>query len=165
MQFENSEISKQLLYTTKILSFGKIHFLPKFIISEMDYGIHLDWNKIEELIQVVYLHYGVDCKIGYISNRINSYSFEPNLWDKFYKKHDFIVASVSVCYSHINYINATIEKSQQTMNALNKVYTPVIYEGAGHGFFRAGEADNASEANIKARKAGLERLQKLLSAL
>ncbi|MDC1460351.1 hypothetical protein N8345_00590 [Flavobacteriaceae bacterium] len=51
------------------------------------------------------------------------------------------------------------------MNALNKVYTPVIYEGAGHGFFRAGEADNASEAYIKARKAGLERLKKLLSAL
>ena len=62
-----------------------------------------------------------------------------------------------------NRVNATIEKSQQIMNALNKVYTPVIYEGAGHGFFRAGEADNASEANIKARKAGLERIQKLLS--
>ena len=64
-----------------------------------------------------------------------------------------------------NRVNATIEKSQQAMDALNKVYTPVIYEGAGHGFFRAGEADNASEANIKARKAGMERLQKLLSTL
>ena len=51
------------------------------------------------------------------------------------------------------------------MNALYKVFTPIIYEGAGHGFFRTGEADNASEANIKGRKAGLERLKKLLSAL
>ena len=64
-----------------------------------------------------------------------------------------------------NRVNATIEKSQQAMDALNKVYTPVIYEGAGHGFFRAGEADNASGANIKERKSGIKRLQKLLSKL
>lgn len=64
-----------------------------------------------------------------------------------------------------NRVNATIEKSQKIMEGLNKVYMPVIYEGAGHGFFRAGEADNASEANKNARKAGLDRLQRLLSTL
>ena len=64
-----------------------------------------------------------------------------------------------------NRVNATIEKSQKAMEGLNKVYIPVIYEGAGHGFFRVGEAVDASEANKKARKEGLERLEKLLSTL
>lgn len=110
MQFENSDISKQLLYTKKNLSFGKMYFLPKCAISEIDYGVHLDWNKIEQLVEAIHSHYGKDCKIAYISNKINSYSFEPNLWNKFYRQYDFLVASVSVCYSHINYVNATIEK-------------------------------------------------------
>ena len=45
------------------------------------------------------------------------------------------------------------------MDANNKTYTLVICEGAGHGFFRDGEV------NIKERKSGIKRLQKLLSKL
>ena len=33
------------------------------------------------------------------------------------------------------------------MKAAGKIYEPVIYEGAGHGFMRAGEDPTASEAN------------------
>ncbi|WP_034058340.1 hypothetical protein [Lacinutrix jangbogonensis] len=110
MKFEDSQISKELTFTVKELPFGKLYFFPKFIISEMDYGIHLDWAKIEKVIKAIFSHYGMNCKIGYISNKVNSYSFEPTLWTKFYKNYDFIIASVSVCYSHINYINATLEK-------------------------------------------------------
>ena len=58
-----------------------------------------------------------------------------------------------------NRVNASIEKSKNGMDAINKTYTLVICEGAGHVFFRAGEV------NIKARKAGIKRLQKLLSKL
>lgn len=64
-----------------------------------------------------------------------------------------------------NRVNATIEFSSEVMKANNKLYEPVIYEGAGHGFFRAGEAKDASEDNKKGRAAGLKRLKKLLSEL
>ncbi|WP_055446181.1 hypothetical protein [Lacinutrix mariniflava] len=110
MQFEATEISKNLIYVKKEFPFGKMYFLPEFVISEINYGVHLNWEKIEQLVEKIYSHYGMKCKIAYVSNKINSYSYEPNLWDDFYKKYDFIVASVSVCYSHINYVNATIEK-------------------------------------------------------
>jgi len=64
-----------------------------------------------------------------------------------------------------NRVNATIAGSQEMMDKYGKTYLPVVYEGAGHGFFRAGESPYASEANKKARKEGSKRLKKLLLAL
>lgn len=61
-----------------------------------------------------------------------------------------------------NRVNATISKSQKIMDALGKRYEPIIYAGAGHGFFRAGELPNASEANKKARAEAWKQLKKIL---
>ena len=47
-------------------------------------------------------------------------------------------------------INASIPATKEQMKALGKTYEPVIYEGAGHGFLRAGEEPGATEANRKA---------------
>lgn len=49
-------------------------------------------------------------------------------------------------------VDATIPKTEQLMKAAGKKYEPVIYEGAGHGFMRAGEDANATPANKKARE-------------
>ncbi len=48
-------------------------------------------------------------------------------------------------------IDATIPDTTAQMKAAGKTYDPVTYEGAGHGFMRAGEAPDASDANKKAR--------------
>jgi carboxymethylenebutenolidase len=48
-------------------------------------------------------------------------------------------------------IDATIPDTVTQMRAAGKIYDPVTYEGAGHGFMRAGEAPDASEPNKKAR--------------
>lgn len=64
-----------------------------------------------------------------------------------------------------NRVNATIDKSKEFMEEYGKKYDPVIYEGAGHGFFRAGESQGASFANRKARNEAMERLKRLLSEL
>ncbi len=56
-------------------------------------------------------------------------------------------------------INATIPGAEEQMKQLGKVYEPVTYEGAGHGFMRAGEAPDASPANAKARTEAWSRLQ------
>lgn len=43
-------------------------------------------------------------------------------------------------------VDATIPKSQELMKEAGKTYDPVTYEGAGHGFMRAGEDPTAPEA-------------------
>jgi carboxymethylenebutenolidase len=62
-----------------------------------------------------------------------------------------------------NRINATIPKTQGLMKDVGKKYEPVIYEGAGHGFMRAGE-DGAGD-NGKARNAAWERWKMLLKKI
>jgi carboxymethylenebutenolidase len=49
------------------------------------------------------------------------------------------------------------------MKAAGKTYEPVTYEGAGHGFMRAGEdPTNTVSGNKTAREQGFARLVKLL---
>lgn len=59
-------------------------------------------------------------------------------------------------------VTATVPATIDEMKALGKKYDAVTYDGAGHGFMRAGEAPEATEANKKARDAAWERLKTLL---
>jgi carboxymethylenebutenolidase len=61
-------------------------------------------------------------------------------------------------------IDATTPATRDQMKDAGKVYEPVIYARAGHGFMRAGEAPDASEANSKARTDAWEGWKKLLSS-
>jgi carboxymethylenebutenolidase len=61
-------------------------------------------------------------------------------------------------------IGATIPDAIAAMKEAGKVYEPVTYEGAGHGFMRAGEApDDANPANKKAREDAWARWKSLLA--
>ena len=60
-------------------------------------------------------------------------------------------------------IDATIPDTTAQMKTAGKKYDPVTYEGAGHGFMRAGEAPDGSEANKKARADAWVRWRDLLS--
>jgi carboxymethylenebutenolidase len=72
-------------------------------------------------------------------------------------------------------VDATIPKSQDLMKEAGKTYEPVTYEGAGHGFMRAGEDPTVpdatpeqkamKEANKKAREQAWERWKQLLKKL
>jgi carboxymethylenebutenolidase len=62
-------------------------------------------------------------------------------------------------------IGATIPGTTDLMKAAGKKYEPITYDGAGHGFMRAGEAPDASPANAKAREEGLKRMTTLLKAM
>jgi carboxymethylenebutenolidase len=62
-------------------------------------------------------------------------------------------------------VDATIPKTKEIMSSLGKTYEPVTYPGAGHGFMRAGEASDATEANRKAHDAAWERWKTLLKKL
>jgi len=60
-------------------------------------------------------------------------------------------------------IDATIPDATAQMKAAGKTYEPVLYDGAGHGFMRSGEAPDASDANKKARADAWARWKELLS--
>ncbi|KAA6461192.1 dienelactone hydrolase family protein [Acidobacteria bacterium AB60] len=63
-------------------------------------------------------------------------------------------------------VGATIPATTAAMKAAGKTYDPVTYEGAGHGFMRAGEdPGNTNPANTTAREQAFERMVKLLNAM
>jgi carboxymethylenebutenolidase len=62
-------------------------------------------------------------------------------------------------------ISATVPQTVTDMKAAGKTYEPVTYDGAGHGFMRAGEAPDATAANSAARAEGFRRLVKLLGGV
>jgi carboxymethylenebutenolidase len=62
-------------------------------------------------------------------------------------------------------VNATIPQSAEWMKAAGKAFEPVTYDGAGHGFMRAGEAPDTNDANRKAREAAWNRLKSAIQKL
>ncbi|HWC98109.1 MAG TPA: dienelactone hydrolase family protein [Candidatus Sulfopaludibacter sp.] len=63
-------------------------------------------------------------------------------------------------------IDATVPVTAAAMKAAGKTYEPVTYDGAGHGFMRAGEdPTNTIPGNKTAREQGFARLIKLLQAM
>ena len=65
-----------------------------------------------------------------------------------------------------NRINAMIPKATESMKKANKTYDPVTYEGAGHGFMRAGEDPNdKNAANKTARDEAWKRVKDLLKKI
>ena len=62
-------------------------------------------------------------------------------------------------------VNETLPQTTEAMKAAGKTFELQMYLGAGHGFMRAGEAPDASEANLKARDAAWSRWKSLLEQL
>lgn len=109
MKFENSEFFELKHYKLE-MPFGNFYFLETFFISEINEGVHFDWQMIQSVMQHVVDFYGADAKLGYISNRVNSYSMNPQTWDKVQKKYNIIVAGAVVIYNKMTFLNASLEK-------------------------------------------------------
>jgi len=63
-------------------------------------------------------------------------------------------------------IGATVPDTVAAMKAAGKIYEPVTYDGAGHGFMRAGEdPGNTVPGNKTAREQGFARLVKLIKGM
>jgi carboxymethylenebutenolidase len=62
-------------------------------------------------------------------------------------------------------IGATIPAATAAMKAAGKIYQPVTYDGAGHGFMRAGQQPDATPANQKAFNDAFARLTALLKTM
>jgi carboxymethylenebutenolidase len=62
-------------------------------------------------------------------------------------------------------INKTVPESAALMKQVGKTFEHVTYEGAGHGFMRAGEEAGAMAANRDARNAAWERWKAILKKI
>ena len=62
-------------------------------------------------------------------------------------------------------VTTSVPRATEQMKAAGKTYEPVTYDGAGHGFMRAGEAPDANEANKKARDDSWKRWKELLGKI
>ncbi|MHB8502769.1 MAG: dienelactone hydrolase family protein, partial [Candidatus Acidiferrales bacterium] len=60
-------------------------------------------------------------------------------------------------------IDAMLPDAITNMKAAGKTFVPETYDGAGHGFMRAGEAPDANDANRKARMEAWARWKNLLA--
>ena len=110
MTFENSKYSNLLEFRKLEFPFGNVFITKQFIISELNEGIHVDFEMVSKLINKFSEDISNDVRIGYIANRMNSYSFEPQLWLDFNNDYDFLVASAVVTYSDFGYLNSSLEK-------------------------------------------------------
>ncbi len=63
-------------------------------------------------------------------------------------------------------VTATVPATKDAMTAPGQTYDSVVYDGAGHGFMRAGEdPSNTNPANTTARTQALKRLESLLKGM
>jgi carboxymethylenebutenolidase len=62
-------------------------------------------------------------------------------------------------------INAGLPAAGEGMKAAGKFFEPVTYEGAGHGFMRAGEDPAGSPENKKAREDAWKRIKAILAEI
>ena len=61
-------------------------------------------------------------------------------------------------------IGATLPATTEAMKAAGKKFDPVTYEGAGHGFMRAGEAPDATPENKTAREQAFSKMLTILKS-
>lgn len=109
MQVAQSNL-KYELEDVYILSTGIFYFFEDFIISEINEGVHFDWEAAQDIIELALNHYGSGSKISYISNRIYSYSIEAQDWLKFFKSRHTLRSFAVITYSKSGLINVMMEK-------------------------------------------------------
>lgn len=109
MKFEKSKYCETLKHFKLEKPFGNFYLCERFFIAELHEGVHFDWNMIKTVMNDVLDFYGDNKKLGYISNRVNSYSMNPHHWNKVYKTYGVIQASAIVFYNDIVLMNAALE--------------------------------------------------------
>lgn len=115
MYFENSLFSKSLNYDKVVLDFGTYYMCDDFFIMEINEGEHLNWDKLNKLLDSLRAYYGNHKTLAYIANRVNAYSIDPVLWSYFDEDDSILIAASIVSYRDSTYINANIEKQMASI--------------------------------------------------
>ncbi len=92
------------------LPFGNFYFFDRIVVSELNEGTHFDWKKVKIVSDLMVNHYGKGNNLIYISNRVNSYSIEPQSWTKFDKKYHLFTSTGIVAYEDSGGISVVLER-------------------------------------------------------
>jgi len=111
MKFEESPYFDSIKHTPLKMDYGMYYLCDDFVIGELNEGIHFDTKKTTRIGKKIIDHYGTHPKICLISNRINSYSVDPQNWKHVMEIYPNILkASCIVSYSKLSQFNADLEK-------------------------------------------------------
>ncbi len=92
------------------LPFGNFYFFDKIVVAELKEGVHFDWKRVKIVSDLMVSHYGKEKKLVYISNRVSSYSIEPQSWVKFDKKYHLFISTGIVAYDNSGGISVVLER-------------------------------------------------------
>ncbi len=110
MKFEESKNLIEFVHEKIQLSFGKFFICEDFVVAELNQETHVDWLTIQKIAHMIIEQYGTSKKIGFISNKVNSYSIDPFVWVTFSKEYDFIESTAIIWYNDAGFVSATLEK-------------------------------------------------------
>lgn len=115
MKFEDSKYFKILKHHKVEKPYGVFYFFDHFTISEIHEGIDLNIEMIDDItLEVInfYKDYKKDkpTNLVYISNKVNSYSLDPNSWKKVEEKYGINHTRVIITYNNWVLSSALIEK-------------------------------------------------------
>ena len=102
------------------LDIGSFYFYKNFLVSEMNEGASLNYDKATKLFLLAKEYYGNNIPFVYISNRKNSYSFEPTTHFKSAKLFPNLKGYGVVSYDSINNKIASLEQS--FLNVPTKIF-------------------------------------------
>ena len=93
------------------LDIGFFRFYPNLVISEMKEGVVVNFDNCLPLFIKGLEYYTADTALIYISNRINSYSFDPTLHLEAKTVYNNLKGYAVVVYDEMNYRIALLEQN------------------------------------------------------
>ncbi|MBA6313642.1 hypothetical protein [Cellulophaga baltica] len=93
------------------LTIGTFYFYENYVVSEVNEGIALSFETLQEVIQLGKEHYGKHTPFVFISNRVNSYSFNPTSHFKTVPMFPNVKGFAVVVYDSINKEIAEMEQT------------------------------------------------------
>ncbi|MBU2929774.1 hypothetical protein [Winogradskyella psychrotolerans] len=106
-------------YTVYNIKLGTVYFYENFLVAEFKEGVDITFKNFDELSFLIKTHFK-DKPIGFITNRVNSYSVNVNDAKDFNKTFVNLKAYATVCYNSLT--EGVIEIESQFFKFNRKVF-------------------------------------------
>ena len=115
---ENSDFIKK-----HTLDIGEISFYKKYLIVRINDGVSLDYESASPILELAYFYYSDQKPFVYITDRINSYSFNPTAHFTTTRNFPNVKGYAVVAHNSLKRNIAVME--QQFLNIPKKIFTSV----------------------------------------